>query len=458
MGSLRHRSGLGLLLLLTFTVLALALANSAKDASFIVRATLVTTGKSRGLYRRGGGVCRSWKRFITRASEKAENEGFPEPVKGDGEDFNPQSLKAPPKSFPPTRRTFQCVRYGEAYTGSETGICVDGLVKGCSLHISHWNGNKTPKQLYSDLSTEIALRFIKTTASREEKWDTAVVVNNHFDTDGVCSAFALLNPELAWIHRKVLVDAAAVGDFGEFPRMDINGLKLDATITAIADKVDGDDSEKYRVVLDRMESILKDIDRYEELWGPEVERVTEDIKLINQLSLDAENLINDNAIGVIRLPEGIDDISRPALSRHFGIGIDRFLIATCQKEDSDRFKYRYEMVGHAWAPTIQRPNHEKPYIEKLQVALKEATGVQWEKADGLTGLIYSTKEIDMDPDEVVRVIHENDTTLRNLKKLAQKVSQNFDKQAQFKKAKAREDKEDLLSGDKLGRKKKNLRY
>jgi hypothetical protein len=49
-------------------------------------------------------------------------------------------------------RRFEFVPYGEAYTGNEKSICVDGLVKGADLDLTHWTNNKTPREYKADLS------------------------------------------------------------------------------------------------------------------------------------------------------------------------------------------------------------------------------------------------------------------------------------------------------------------
>jgi len=77
------------------------------------------------------------------------------------------------------------------------------------LELSHWIPNTTPPQFKADTSTEICLRFVES-----ERCDFDLVVNNHVDVDGVLSTFVLLHPELALQHRKCLVQAAEIGDFG----------------------------------------------------------------------------------------------------------------------------------------------------------------------------------------------------------------------------------------------------
>ncbi len=95
-------------------------------------------------------------------------------------------------------RRFQFVE--ESYEAEVPAISCDGLVPGAALDLTHWQGNRTPSQYKADTSTEIALNFASSPEARE-RWASAVVVNNHFDTDGILSAWVLLDPQEAMAHR-----------------------------------------------------------------------------------------------------------------------------------------------------------------------------------------------------------------------------------------------------------------
>ena len=66
-----------------------------------------------------------------------------------------------------------------------------------------------------------------------DEYADAIVLNNHYDTDGVLSCFALLEPEFALKHKQVFIEAAESGDFGEFSSE--NGVKLDIALSSICD-------------------------------------------------------------------------------------------------------------------------------------------------------------------------------------------------------------------------------
>ncbi len=126
-------------------------------------------------------------------------------------------------------RRFQFV--GESYEGDRPAISCDGLVPGASLDLTHWQGNRTPPRYKADTSTEIALNFAASPEATD-LWADAVVVNNHFDTDGLLAIWVLLDPERAFACRDLLVAAAEAGDFDEWPALE-RGLWLDAAIRAL---------------------------------------------------------------------------------------------------------------------------------------------------------------------------------------------------------------------------------
>src|SRR5438046_8977446 len=98
-------------------------------------------------------------------------------------------------------------------------LSVDGTVDN-AIHFSHWNGNKTPASVKADTSTEIVLNVIAASNREELTQGIDLVTNNHFDTDGVLSVWAMLTGERALELRDRLVAAAEAGDFSEFSSVD----------------------------------------------------------------------------------------------------------------------------------------------------------------------------------------------------------------------------------------------
>jgi hypothetical protein len=103
-------------------------------------------------------------------------------------------------------------------------IYVDGtsrsLREGQDIELSHWNPNTTHERFQADSSTEIALNFLVF----GKLPDSALVVNNHLDVDGILAAFCLLWPQAALAHRETLVGAAEIGDFWAWAGEPAQGL------------------------------------------------------------------------------------------------------------------------------------------------------------------------------------------------------------------------------------------
>src|SRR5436189_469812 len=93
-------------------------------------------------------------------------------------------------------------------------LSVDGTVDN-AIHFSHWRGNETPASVKADTSTEIALNVVAAPNRDELTQGIDLVVNNHFDTDGVLSVWTMLTGERALELRDKLIPAAEAGDFGE---------------------------------------------------------------------------------------------------------------------------------------------------------------------------------------------------------------------------------------------------
>lgn len=107
--------------------------------------------------------------------------------------------------------------------------------------------------MYADTSTSIALNFLRRGAS---VCPSGPVVNNHFDSDGALAVWALLHPEEALLHERLLVDAASAGDFSEWPQ-DSLGAELNAALLELADACGDDAAKAYDAVLPEISGLLR---------------------------------------------------------------------------------------------------------------------------------------------------------------------------------------------------------
>ncbi|MCH8907233.1 MAG: hypothetical protein IH840_09105 [Candidatus Heimdallarchaeota archaeon] len=102
---------------------------------------------------------------------------------------------------------------------SDRTIFADGssdtsFLVGIDLELSHWSGSKTPSEYKADTSTEICMKFIKSTKDKLGMYDLAM--NNHLDVDGILSVFTLIHSEIALKYSTTIIEAATIGDFWGF--------------------------------------------------------------------------------------------------------------------------------------------------------------------------------------------------------------------------------------------------
>lgn len=132
---------------------------------------------------------------------------------------------------------------------------LDGTFReGVDLELSHWIPNQTPQAFKADSSTEISMKFVAD-GGGHEAFD--LVVNNHVDVDGVLAVFVLLTGERAIQHRRMIVQAAEMGDFwgwGEAPAREL--FQALALLMEQLDCSGVDPQEIYARCFDRAQAVL----------------------------------------------------------------------------------------------------------------------------------------------------------------------------------------------------------
>jgi hypothetical protein len=287
-------------------------------------------------------------------------------------------------------RRFQFVE--DAWEGRTPAISCDGLVPGAVLDLTHWQGNRTPGKYKADTSTEIALNFAGSPAALDE-WADAVVVNNHFDTDGLLSIWVLLNPEQAMPYRDLLIAAAVAGDFDEWPTLD-RGLWLDAAIRALGSGA-GDDAAAYETVLPQLPELIHRVDERRDLWGREWDELQAAVTALGLGRLRAESV---GAVGLMVHAPGQSEAPGPLLCRQFLPGARRYLLAF--DRGNGRHDYRFERPHYAWADTVVRPVLTAPDAGAVAAAM----GPEWsdEGLPGMTGVVQTSRPVSERPDTVIR--------------------------------------------------------
>ena len=148
--------------------------------------------------------------------------------------------------------------------GAERVVSVDGAWGAAGLNLSHWPGNCTPAELTHPLATGIALRYARLPKERRAELcqGCVAVSNNHFDTDGLCSVWAVQHPERALELEERLLDAATCGDLYRVRSeaalgLDAitSGLATDPRLEGLAE--DEQTSWLYEHCLPHMEELLR---------------------------------------------------------------------------------------------------------------------------------------------------------------------------------------------------------
>jgi len=158
------------------------------------------------------------------------------------------------------------------------------------LNLSHWPGNTTPAELKHDLSTGIALNYVRLSPAERARLsgDARLVVNNHYDTDGCCAAFAVVRPEEALPLAERLLAVATSGDFFRVPDEDafcadlvLSGL-ADPTRSPLGSELVGlADEARYTRALDAALELLPSLCRgdlapHRDLWERELDELRAD--------------------------------------------------------------------------------------------------------------------------------------------------------------------------------------
>lgn len=271
----------------------------------------------------------------------------------------------------------------------EGKVGVDGLIPN-SLDLSHWPGNRTPDRWKADTSTEIALNFAR---DPDAPWgDHDLVVNNHFDTDGVLSAWVLVDPDAALAHADLLVAAAEAGDFQEYTTD--AGVQLDLVVEAyrhhpespFAFKVETWDDEQAdamitEVLLEMMPNLFGQVDEYEFLWWDAWTALQADRRAFAGGEFTT---VQDGAVTLV-LADRFPD--RRAVSE--ACDGPFYLLAAEQPWGSKEMgtAFRLDAAYHSWADTVDRPAVEVPDPSGVLADLNRAEPAKQGRwmADGYAG-------------------------------------------------------------------------
>jgi hypothetical protein len=266
-------------------------------------------------------------------------------------------------------------------------LSVDGTVDN-AIHFSHWNGNQTPQSVKADTSTETVLNVVAAPNRTDLTRGIDLVTNNHFDTDGVLSVWAMLAGDRALDLRDPLIAAAEAGDFSEFSSIDgvrasivIQGSDspTDKSGSPLAQHIAGrpvtDEADAYVAVLPHIEHVIKHTGQYENLWRDSWTRVERALDSFAKGESRVDEL-SDIKLSLVTLApavfglNGFDPSAQAApftAISHHARG-ELFLIATPL---AGGWAYRIDYPYYSWAETVVRPKVVRRDLTALMARLNE---------------------------------------------------------------------------------------
>lgn len=276
-----------------------------------------------------------------------------------------------------------------AYAGSqgapEPHLSVDGMTPS-GPNLSHWPGNRTPRQWRADLSTGIALRFARAPEAEREAFlgEARHVVNDHYDTDGFGALLAVLQPDVAFRYEELLLTAAATGDFGCWTTW--RGFAIDRIVKHLGDEhspVRGamrsakDDDElclrRYQWLMERGESMLAHIGSYKALYEEEM------VLVQGEIDAGLRGAVERDAHGSLGFSVLRTQGPRHRMTLNTLAGAYRVLHV--QQDGGDTF-FRYHDRTESWFDlvTIHAPPRRdlQPLARTLAALEPEHDGASWQ--------------------------------------------------------------------------------
>jgi hypothetical protein len=273
-------------------------------------------------------------------------------------------------------------------------LSVDGVVPN-SIHLSHWEGNETPAELKADTSTEIALNLVASPKPDVFTQGIDLVVNNHFDCDGVLSCWVVLTGERALEHRDLLIAAAEAGDFSEHSSDD--GVRVSIAIQGaeqsspnnddgsplaqflagreFATRITDNDALAYELIIPEVERLLTNVNAYEPLWREGWKHVAQAIESFESGRSQVREFA-EARISLVTLAPEIFDGSGFSPTRHSApftaiskfAGGELFLIAI---PTTGGWFYRLDYPYYSWAETVVRPHITHRDLSSALLSLNE---------------------------------------------------------------------------------------
>ena len=283
--------------------------------------------------------------------------------------------------------------------GDIPNVVVDGApAPSTRLTLSHWPGSPTPVELLDDLSAQIAFHALERPRLFE---GVEVVSNNHFDQDGLASAFTLVEPVAARQRKDRVIDVARAGDFAVF--QDRDSMRIAFALGALSDAdrsplvpavFEGDDDEQcgllYETLLPRFADALDHPERLRALWEAQDAHLDESLAALGRGAVTVEEAPGLD-LAVVTVPE---DWAQQATTR-FAIARQDAVHPAAVNQATDCLRiltvqghlYRLECRYESWVMFTSHPVMPRPDLRLLAVELDRLeTGTTRWVADAPGGL------------------------------------------------------------------------
>jgi hypothetical protein len=276
--------------------------------------------------------------------------------------------------------------------GDTPNVVVDGAATASTrLTLSHWPGSPTPPDVGDDLSAQIAFHALE----RPDWFDGVdVVSNNHFDQDGLASAYALIDPSAAQARRDLVIDVARAGDFGTFTNRDAARIAMalaeyeDAEHSPLgAARLTGSYTETtallYRELLPRFTEMLDHPDRHRPLWEREDAHLGESIDAITRGTVRiTENEAVD--LAVVTVPDDWPARATHRFTQEWTEAVHPMAVNNATERLRvllvHGHRYRLELRYESWVMFVSHPVLRRPDLRPLadELSALERSGARWQ--------------------------------------------------------------------------------
>ncbi|MDP4173116.1 MAG: hypothetical protein Q8933_04030 [Bacteroidota bacterium] len=251
-------------------------------------------------------------------------------------------------------------------------VCVDGLFE-AKLQLSHWRDNDTPYELKADTTTEMAFKLIESSQKEKHLKGIDTVSNNHFDADGLISAYVLVHPEMATEYKSQLINVARTGDFAEFTTED--AIKANVVIESLMDIENGPvrgelKGKSYPVMMQiiyergfsLLPELIDNIDKYERYWKKDFELYERSEQSFeNQESVFSN--YSDCKLSVIESPYTLHTVSK------FSHAEFDIVLSVVKTQSGNHYQLEYKPI--TWFETLRKSKVERKPFDEIAKRLQE---------------------------------------------------------------------------------------